>query len=455
MKNHIYTLGWIAAILLSATSCSNAEYSFENLFPEAYHKIVYIPEEQVGDLTLYDIPEEASYTFTIRKAGSDPSEEAKVSIDSYTQSELDSLNKSYLLLPPSLYSFPKEMDIAPDAEYGKVKVVFDLEGVKKFMQQHASDAVKPNYAIGFRIGKSTATINGEKDHIIRTITVTKPSVQFTASSWNIALNDSTGSVKARLDIDNKWDFTCDIDLTRKDEDVAAYNKAHNTAYKLLPANCYTFDGQKFVFKKGTRDASIGFALTSEAGALDLQEKYLLPLRMTNSSKEGFLVTSTASYLIVSGEVGLTIDMLSSPCTQGDDGGGLAALIDHNTGTYWQSAWKSFYQNAEYGHYFEVKLAKPLKSELQIGYSTRDYAPICPIELKISVSKDGKEWTETAYLTKEKDKLCDPAGSWTSPVYELATPVQYVRYSVMRTNNGKPGVDSGASTAITGFSLWGR
>ena len=453
MKTKHINMAVCALVMAGASACSNAEYELDRLFPEKYHRIVYIQDETDDGFTVYDMKDQTNLTFNIIKAGSDPQLDADVTLQAATKAELDSLRKDYTLVTPDCYNAPASVHFAPGEEFKEVSVGFNLEALKKFM---AADNTGKPVAVALHLAQpSTATINEEKSFIIRTLSIDKPSLEYVTPTLRLGMQENAATISLKLGLDNVWDFSCQLDQSGIAQIVEKYNKDNGTGYELLPSAAYKLSSDKFSFVKGESESSIKLNMTAEAAKLDLGKTYLLPIHLSKSTMEGINLPSEDMFVVVSGKVDITLDMLSSPCTQGDDGAGLPGLIDNNTSTFWQSVWKTQYMNAEFGHYFDVHLTSAFAKELKFAYTTRDYAPILPLEIKISVSADGQKWTTLARLEKDKDGLCDISGRFVSKVYKLSSAVSYIRYSVMKTNNGRPGVDGSASTAITGFELWGR
>lgn len=449
MKKYISIIG-CALGLLGLASCSNSEYDFDHLFPGEYHKMFYINNAADQGYIIYDVDEEHADTIQLFKAGSHPQLEADATFEQCNQKELDSLHKDYTILPANCYSLERTTHFAPNERYAKIPVKFDLAAVKAFLASQTDD--KP-VALSLKLVSDNATVNAEKMWFFRKITVEQPRVDFTPASINASFCDTELTITNQLSINNKWDFTCDLSTASAEADVAAYNTEHMTSYKLLPQTAYKLSASKLTFAKGTRE--VATKLTLDASSLSLNDTYLLPVRMANCSINGFNVSTSVLYVVVDPKVNITLDMLSSPCTQTDDGAALPGLIDNDPNTFWHSVWKTNYLNAEYGHYFQVDLKKTMRKQLYFDYYTRDYNSVCPTEIGIFVSTDGNTWKELVHLTKDGNNLPGTSSMWTSPVYDLPFDVNHVRFCIFRSNNGRTGVDNGACAAVTGFDLWGK
>ena len=442
----------ISAVALTLCACSNDEYDFDNLFPESYHKIVYMQGDREAAAVVYDTGEETSLQFSVMKGGSDPTTTAEADVVAVPQEELDQMNMGYVQIPADCYTFDGHVSFASEQQYNSVKVVFNVANLETFMATLTSEQTP---VMALKIASSDATINSEKDRLIRTLTVQRPKVGFSSETVNLGMAVGSIDLTAVLDADNLWDFTCDLNDSDIAARVAAYNQANKTNYVALPVENYELASKQFSFVKGNKEAKINLKLKDGATPLDLSKTYLLPLTIENCTKESFELNPAECFVVVSAKVSISIDMLSSPCTQSGDGAGLPGLIDDNWNTYWHSVWQTNYLDAVYGHSFDVALKAPLSQQLKFQYGTRDYNPVLPLEVKLWVSENGKSWTELCHLTAAADKLPGVSSTYMSQTYQLSSKVNYVRFSVLKSNNGRCGVDNGACVAITGFNLWGK
>ena len=92
-------------------SCDNGESDYQNLFPEEYHKILYIKDSGSVDLELPQLSSTPTYdySFVVCKAGSNPALEANAYIEVMSQKELDEKYSipeavNYKVLPKKTYT---------------------------------------------------------------------------------------------------------------------------------------------------------------------------------------------------------------------------------------------------------------------------------------------------------------------------------------------------------------
>lgn len=441
-----------AALVALLASCGNDEYEFDKLFPESYHSIVYLRGDMTAPLIVYETGEETTVAFPVMKGGSDPDTSAKVDVEACSQQEIDELNLGYVLVPEDCYRLQGDIAFAPKEQYKEASVTFNIEKLKAFIAS-VTDGRIP--AIALKLANSDATINSDKSKVIRSLSVKRPSIGFAAEKAQLGFANGKVDVSVLLDAENQWDFDCELGYGDIESEVFLYNLENGTNYEPMPADAFDLSTAKLEFKKGSNSATATVALNDVGNSLPLDGEYLLPLTISNCSMPSFEIKPSTCYVVVSGEVTINLDMLSSPCTQEDDGAGLGGLIDDDPATFWHSVWKTSYLDGTYGHYFQVDLKTTIANTFKFRYETRDYEPVLPLEIKIFVSENGSSWKEFVALNRDNDGLCGVSSSWTSPDYQVASPIRFVRFCVMRSNNGRPGVDGGACTAIAGFHVWGK
>ncbi len=440
--------------LVSAASCNDSKYDYDHLFPEEYHKIVYINDEADEPFTIYDADEPHVDTITVFKGGSDPMLEADADLIPCTTEELDSLGKDYTILPANCYKVESPIHFDPNIRYKKVGITYDLEAVKSFL---ASYSGSKSVALALKLTSSNCNTNQEKQWFLRRITVEQPKVSFVTSNddatISVPFTASETTINTQFSITNKWNFDVTLSTEDGEKDVEAYNAAHGTNYKLMPADSYSFTTTDLKYTQGTSSVSTTFRYSADN--LSILNVYMLPVRVKSSTMLGISLPDKPLYIIIDPKVSLTYDMLSSPCTEPTEGS-LLNLIDNNPSTFWHSVWSIRYYNDMYSHYFDVHLSTSLKKQMRFDYYARDYWPVLPLEITIYVSRDGKSWTKLVALEKEKDKLADVGGQWTSSVYDLPIETNYIRLSIVKSNQGYCGrTGSTAAVAICGFDLWGK
>lgn len=362
-----YTLLNLFALFI-VCSCTNSEYSLDNLVPFQYHKIVYFKNGGEQNLSLYTTQTNYKDSLIIIKAGSDPSLTAGVKVNVMTQAEVDSIYSNvegvdYKVIPQDAYSFDNGQEIAfGKNETGKY-LSLTLNPVKIYDQITADPDAK--YIVPLQLVSEKDSVNSDLDKCLLIIDVKKPTVTFYNTEQDEtmiykSLNANIPVNLANCDI-NRSDFTYSMDNTQDAQLVANYNSLHGTSYELLPNRSYTISGLGF------KDGSLIDTATVSINRADLQNDhtYLLPLKISGTSLgEQIEVSPATSYLVVSNpKYGIVYPDRSQwkvlfcnndnkMAGSGSDNAGPYALLDGNVNTYWHSNWQgpsaSGYQQT--GHY---------------------------------------------------------------------------------------------------------
>lgn len=458
MKQFINRIIFTFALIGGVTACNNSEYSFDQLFPQEYHRIASIQDDPNGTLELYDIGEDGEMTFSVMRTGSDPSLSAEVGVETMTQEELETYNTKYVRVDPSMYTVSPTVSFATEERNKKVQLNFTTENIVRLKQMSESLEEGKTYYIAIKIkdiGK--CTVYEPKNYILRKVIITKPKVQLTGSlesteenpAWINAASKPEISLSLKLGTSNRWNFKCKVKYNP--DLVDEYNSKHGTSFEKLPSNDdITIENNEVTFVAGEDRGQAMPKLKILNPALNGSGLYLIPIE---TETENFL--GNTYYVVLENRITLSEKMLYAPFTVTYDGNWWQGLLDDNTNSYWHSPYKDpKYYDSEYGHWFQIKFDRPLNHGVRLKYWTRDYNPVLPIKIKICVSRDnGVSWT---VLDQRDSGLCGTASSWLSPAYPISgSPITHLRFCVMKTNNGNCGVDSGACTAIAGFRIWGN
>ena len=112
-----------------------------------------------------------------------------------------------------------------------------------------------------------------------------------------------------------------------------------------------------------------------------------------------------------------------------DGGGMAALIDGDTGTFMHTSWGVA---LDAPHYIQIDLAEPLQ-KFSIAYHTRVYdgGADFPDAIEVLGSNNGVDFTTITVL--DKDLPQQPDKSWTSGDIVADQPYKHLRFNVTAEN----------------------
>ena len=176
MKSNIFRLMLCSLVATGAmSSCNNSEYDFENLFPEEYHNIVAIADEQSADITFRDPTDNIDFNVYIIKGGGDPETLANVHLDPIPQDRLTAINPNYVAVPDSCYTLQGN-SLTFDGSLAKqsIRVTFAMKKLYNFIS--AYQPANTTFAVGLELVSENATVNSSKQFIVRTVNYMEPDI---------------------------------------------------------------------------------------------------------------------------------------------------------------------------------------------------------------------------------------------------------------------------------------
>ena len=454
------TILFCGLLLTGLSSCEDSR----DAYLEDYQTLVYFRNSGEQVVSLYLTGENTTYNIPICKSGRDLEGTADAQIVAMDQAQLDIYNlengTSYAQIPADCYKFLTEKSFAfsSDEAYQVASVEIMTNAVQALQEAHP----ELDYVLGLQI-YSSQPIRESVNLLLLNLEIAVPQLSFTKSGLvqsyytggSPMVNTYENSVS--LNIDNHWDFTCDLEVLDQ-EWLDAYNEENGTSYMMLPAGAYEIPSQ-VSFASGTSSAAI--EITVDRSSLSLLQEYLLPVRLANSSKTEFSTDGdTAQYMlnvrIDPDQISLTADMFSSPFTNTGDGQGYAALVDGDVSenSWWHSVYDGTAGDPVWGFYLDIALNEPL-SAIVISYATRSNPNAVPADIRIGVSNDGTTWTEIGRVNKglPTEKL-----TWaTLPPFSSPETFTYVRFGVVASAGGAGGdltVSTFSCVSLSEFALYG-
>ena len=480
MKNK-YLFSLLGGCLLMLFSCDNGESDYQNLFPEEYHKILYIKDSGSVDLELPQLSSTPTYdySFVVCKAGSNPALEANAYIEVMSQKELDEKYSipeavNYKVLPKKTYTLENSELLFASEELHKYCNVSLVPSVIKELMEEGNPTHL--WVLPLKLVSDSDSINSDKNILFLKITaVNTPTVRFSEKSKKINLeNNLSLSVNVSAEIanvsNNQWDFSCEIAYASDATSLLDEYNRNNPSSKcvLMPSQNVTLSLNSFDFEQGYSKAVTDLVLDIQSDGLVSGTNYFVPIRLVTCTEEGF-VLDDPYFLIVtnpfgnSAKITLNSGQLSSPHSEQNNEGKLESLVDNNKETFWH-AWYSKYVVSEIGYYFDIALTAPI-TDFSIGYTTRsgDYHED-PITIYLYGSNVGGDnlsnWTLITTLNNTTDALPTTASTdYKSGVFSAATSFSYLRFACPESmRNGEiryPGSGRDGSLNLAEFRLWGK
>lgn len=277
-------------IAVGIVSCKN-EDGIQDIVPEEYHKMLYVKENGTQNVTLYNVGENVSYTFTVCKGGSDPSLTAKAKVnvidpatDAECQDQAAQENVQYKGIPADAYTLSNtDLEYSSEETWKQVTVTVDPQKV-----QNAIDELSVNsgdlpvvWMLPLEVTSETDSVSSERNRYILEIDdVLTPQIGFTKTSEQYFViegfdDNRTATVDFALNMEyEKWgEFTCEFEV------INDYTPADGET--LLPEDSYTFS-PSVTFNAQTSVKS-SFTVTINDDANLESKDYVLPIRMKSIS----------------------------------------------------------------------------------------------------------------------------------------------------------------------------
>lgn len=350
MKKTTY-LSLLAGCLITLGACEGSKYDLENQIPEKFHKILYLSISGKQDLTLYNTDEDNTYSFSLIKAGSDPTLSAKADITVMTQEEVDEQYSdlegiNYQVISPSAYSLDKSLlEFSAEDSYKLVNLSLKPREVM------AAIASNPNaiWVLPLYVSSENDSINATKNQLFLQLKeVITPTIGFKDSYVNVKaytyglVSKISEKVPFKLDTNNKWDIECESVVDN--EYITQYNNTNGTVFQILPENSYSF-ASSMPLPNGTTETTL---LVEVKGSQLQPGDYMLPIRIKNVSQ--FEISSTnAIYPMAIRIMGEQLDRTEWTAEANteelvgevqNNSGPVECLLDGNLQTFWHSQWQN-------------------------------------------------------------------------------------------------------------------
>ena len=350
MKKTTY-LSLLAGCLITLGACEGSKYDLENQIPEKFHKILYLSISGKQDLTLYNTDEDNTYSFSLIKAGSDPTLSAKADITVMTQEEVDEQYSdlegiNYQVISPSAYSLDKSLlEFSAEDSYKLVNLSLKPREVM------AAIASNPNaiWVLPLYVSSENDSINATKNQLFLQLKeVITPTIGFKDSYVNMKaytyglVSKISEKVPFKLDTNNKWDIECEFVVDN--EYITQYNNTNGTVFQILPENSYSF-ASSMPLPNGTTETTL---LVEVKGSQLQPGDYMLPIRIKNVSQ--FEISSTnAIYPMAIRIMGEQLDRTEWTAEANteelvgevqNNSGPVECLLDGNLQTFWHSQWQN-------------------------------------------------------------------------------------------------------------------
>jgi hypothetical protein len=366
---------------------------------------LYFLNHGVNNIGMYNRGDGTSYSYTLKlcKSGALGGGASAV-LDIMTAEELANYNEknntNYALLNPDTYLI----------EENEVSFLDDIKDVSRsvnvILYPDNMEATATNQVLAVTIRQATVNVNEERAACIIFPQLTTPVFKFKTPGQRTVLFRSNSGTVSEFDIEivltniDQNDRDIELELEVAEDYVTEYNRENETAYQLLPQN-YAFEETKKTLAAG--ETSLSFSLKLTEYQVDVDNTYMLPVRIKNSSmfdvdqENLFLVMIRTNPQKLS-KTGWTI----ADCNT-DDGNTATLIIDGLKSTYWESNWHVS-PRPPLPHYVVIDMLK-VQTIVQIGLLERDgYAKHAKAG-EFYIGNDLTNWTKIGtYILAKNDDL---------------------------------------------------
>lgn len=417
-----------------------------------YSTILYFRDSGEALCTIYKPDDEAIYTVSVVKAGTNKDATARVDLKLMDEDMLGEYNRvegtHYESLPAEYYSFETgSLIFDPSDMYKRIEMSFYTEALGTLLQ----NGVNADYVVPLYLSGSSDSINAEKQYLFVKPEVITPLVGFSKSGYVMNSFSNSDALEKELalplslSVENRWSFDCYYTI---DESlVKEYNEEQGVNYLLLPSDAYTTIGEGGVSMEPAGYNSLRVQVNCERLNYG---NYVLPLLLTGTSMEtiGIDAENDACLMGVSyvpdadelSRVNLTEDMISYYPDSNPGEGSVAGLIDDNLDTYFHS---DYNVGIPLPHWLQFALPTDC-SAFRFEYVTRNAgAHVVPSQISLYVSSDGIGFNKL--MTIQDGLPLEVGSTYVSPVLVTGESVKYIRLSVDASPSG--------SFALAEFRLW--
>ncbi len=294
-KIYIYLLLSLALL----TACDNDHK--KEIFPDEYHSVLYIKDNDIRERDFNTTQEETSESFMIVKAGSKPSSSPTASLATLTPEEVENnwgYRKEDIMIIPEDCWMMTGGDNINFLESDKEKIVsltFRPQLLKTYMVQEENEG--KTWVLPIALTSENATINSNFGSLLYVVDVKTPIVDISVKDLEeleITFRETEYKFQARVSHAEYNNIAFDATIESAQEDVDNYNAEHGTDYVLMPESAYSFTQPSFA--KGDLTVPVDLKLSRKGLTSDVT--YLLPLKVSGLSTDKMEYSTQVKYLKV-------------------------------------------------------------------------------------------------------------------------------------------------------------
>lgn len=438
----------LAVGLASLGGCSESEYDIPNLFPEEYHKILYILQSGEHQETLYITGSTMQYQYAVVKSGSDPTMEAEVNMRVMSQEEVDTkwsdlTGIPHYVLPVSSYTLSEtNLKFTSEDAFKNLNITINPAIVEAFIEEQKTNNPEDASYMKFVLpilaeGATTSdSINSLKNYVMLTVAdIMEPTIGFEDTNIHkqfIGQSDKTINIPVNLEVANQWDFTSRVVVD--EAYVDAYNAKNGTNYLPFPNSAIEFpETVSFtVGKQGILPVKVNYSKLTSSPTMD--KNYMVALKLEMG--ELFGVSQTKSHYVMATAYQMpdrsswTWKVNSESSSEGTNGW-LTNVYDDKSSTYWHSNYGNGNGVVNLLPYIFTIDMKEVRTVTQFGLYGRQHASNSDLKTGFfEASSDGVNWTQIGTFQVAKgiqpETIC--------PVTPTAT--RYLRMTITESHRSQ-------------------
>lgn len=407
----------VCGLFMLFAACDN----YDNLIPHQYDTVLSMKQYGEQNMTLYRTGEDTKYEITVIKTGSVPDNSAKVNVKAMSEAQfvnyLNNTGKKYKRLPDNCFTIENSTleYLGEDSwKYAVVSVKFDE--AESYVR-----AEPGNYVIPVVLSSETDSVfAGKNELILKLAEVVTPVVSFSnIASLELPKEGGVVSIPLNMQIDNQWNFSVKVELDEESTTLEGVELENDGVAVFEPGN------------NGVLNVKVG-PMNQISGTIGLKIAAVEGMEFEYGEGTQIVPVKMEKYP-------LTVEMLSSNAVEPSEGS-LANLLDDNIETFFHSAWSVAVDGK---HYVQVTLPQGVK-KFAFSYTNRSTnANAALIWFNLFGGANADALTLVKGFNWDTDALPwnVPAGVYESPVLEVDSPVQVLRF------------ENNAGAGFNAFFVW--
>ena len=211
MKRIIYMLAGVAFTVVACSEIPQADYA--DLFPEEYHKVLYFKKSGKEEMNVF-VNSECVRSYTVCKAGSEPSLTADCMVEVMDQERVDTVynepeGENYVVLPESAYQLSQSnMSFASNETWKTGKVTFFPSELKALF---ANKAEYETLVLPLEISSEEqgTVVNKEKSVVFyKIMSITELELGFTKNTQSLVLDGNVAFVDVQAKLKGTDEVLC-------------------------------------------------------------------------------------------------------------------------------------------------------------------------------------------------------------------------------------------------------